>query len=393
ETPADLQAGIEIPNPTAYTNIIATNQTIVAQLVDENGCSVTTTLTLVVNPLPSPTPTDQLEPYELCDDDNDGFVEFDLATQDDIIANGELNVEITYYATPEGAESGLVQNQIGPLYENVQVNQQTIYARATNIITGCYRWVSLDLVVTPLPMIDGPLEDIFDCDASGDTFQNFDITQNEGDIYGSQDPSLYNLAYYESQANAENEINPISNPTNYSNGGVSPLTVWVRLEDNDTGCYRVASFDLITGEFPVIENPSPLEACDDSATTPTDEIGLFDLTQANPEITGGNNNLDVFFYESAADIDNDNPIDPATAYENINNPQTVQVKVVSDAGCEAFTTLTLVVNPNPSIAEELETLEVCDDDNDGFAQFDLEAETVIILDGEPNVTITYHTTL
>ena len=393
ETPTDLDAGIEILDPTAYTNVIATNQTIVAQLVDENGCSVTTTLTLVVNPLPSPTPTDQLDPYELCDDDNDGFVEFDLDTQDDLIANGEADIEVTYYATPEGAEGGLEQNQIGPLYENVQINQQTIYARATNTLTECYRWVGLDLVVTPLPMIDGTLEDIFACDATGDTFQNFDITQNEEFIYGTQDPSLFNIAYYESETNAIDEENPISTPTNYSNGGISPLTVWVRLENNDTECYRIASFDLITGEAPVIVNPSPLEACDDSATTPTDEIGLFDLTQAIPEITNGNNNLDVFFYESVVDMDNDNPINPANAYQNITNAQTLQVKVVSDAGCESFTTLTLVVNPNPSIAEDLEALEVCDDDNDGFAEFDLEVETVIILDGEPNVTITYHTTL
>ncbi|MGO2356778.1 MAG: T9SS type B sorting domain-containing protein [Mesonia sp.] len=393
ETPADLQAGIQIPNPTEYTNIISTNQTVVALLVDENGCSVTITLTLVVNPLPSPTPTDQLEPYELCDDDNDGFVEFDLDTQEDIIANGEADVEITYYATPEGAESGLVENQIGPLYENVQINQQTIYARATNIITGCYRWVSLDLVVTPLPEIEGPLEDIFACDATGDTFQNFDITQNEEVIYGTQDTSLYTISYYESETNAIDEVNPISAPTNYSNGGISPLTIWVRLEDNDTECFRIASFDLITGETPEVFNPQPLEACDDSATTPTDEIGLFDLTQTIPEITNEVSNLEVFFYESVTDMDNDNFITPADAYQNIDNPQTLQVKVVSDEGCEAFTTLTLVVNPNPSIEEELDPIEVCDIDNDGFADFDLEAETVGILNGEPNVSITYHTTL
>jgi len=393
ETPTDLQLGNAIVDPTSYVNTISTNQTIVALLVDENGCSVTTTLTLVVNPLPSPTPSDQLDPYELCDDDNDGFVEFDLSTQDDIIANGEADVEITYYATPEGAESGLVQNQIGPLYENVQINQQTIYARSTNVNTGCYRWVSLDIVVAPLPEIEETLEDIFECDDNGDVVQSFDITQNEPAIYGTQDPSLYTITYYESESDAIDGLDPISTPTNYSNGGVSPLTVWVRLEDNTTECYRIASFDLITGATPDITNPEPLEVCDDSATTPTDEVGLFDLTQKIAEITNGDNNLEVFFYESITALNNDTPISPANAYQNIDNAQTVQVKVVSDAGCEAFTTLTLVVNPNPSITQDLDPIEECDIDNDGFAEFDLEAETEDILNGEPNVSITYHTTL
>jgi len=393
ETPTDLQLGNAIVDPTNYVNTISTNQTIVALLVDENGCSVTTTLTLVVNPLPSPTPSDQLDPYELCDDDNDGFVEFDLSTQDDIIANGEADVEITYYATPEGAESGLVQNQIGPLYENVQINQQTIYARSTNVNTGCYRWVSLDIVVAPLPEIEETLEDIFECDDNGDVVQSFDITQNEPAIYGTQDPSLYTITYYESESDAIDGLDPISTPTNYSNGGVSPLTVWVRLEDNTTECYRIASFDLITGATPDITNPEPLEVCDDSATTPTDEVGLFDLTQKIAEITNGDNNLEVFFYESITALNNDTPISPANAYQNIDNAQTVQVKVVSDVGCEAFTTLTLVVNPNPSIAQDLDPIEECDIDNDGFAEFDLEAETEDILNGEPNVSITYHTTL
>src|SRR5690606_40013187 len=61
----------------------------------DTGCVITQgyTLTLIVNPLPSPEiPSD---PMEVCDADNDGFVEFDLADIVPVIENGEPDVAIT----------------------------------------------------------------------------------------------------------------------------------------------------------------------------------------------------------------------------------------------------------------------------------------------------------
>src|SRR5690606_12366150 len=44
---------------------------------------------------------------------------------------------------------------------------------------------------------------------------------------------------------------------------------------------------------------------------------------------------------------------------------------------------------NPPVAN----LVTCDDDNDGFAWFDLSIQTPVITQGEPNLTVTYHGTL
>ena len=122
---------LPIATPGAYVNL--TNaQTITARLTDEYGCRSTITLTLYVNPLPSPTPTEELEPYVFCDDNNDGYAQFDLSTQDELILNDEPDVEITYYLTMEAAEEGDPLEQLPDLYANIAQWTQTIFVRATN---------------------------------------------------------------------------------------------------------------------------------------------------------------------------------------------------------------------------------------------------------------------
>ena len=86
-----------------------------------------------------------------------------------------------------------------------------------------------------------------------------------------------------------------------------------------------------------------------------------------------------------------------TAYQNREippaplNPQTIIARVTSAVGCKVTTTLTLVVNPNPSPVTPT-PLEVCDDDNDGFALFTLEDKDVEIIGGEPGVGVLYYLT-
>ena len=377
-----------ILDPTAYNNI-ENAQTVTARLTDENGCSSTITLTLIVNPLPSPVPNP--EPYVVCDTDNDGFAEFDLEGQVDLVIEEEPQVEVTFYANPQDAEAGNANTLSSP-YTNTQIDQQTVYVRATNEVTGCYRVVELELVVDPLPEIAGEPADLFACDLDGDGTETFDLTQGEADIYGGQDPSEYTITYYEDQTAANDGVGGISQTevTVYQSTGA---VIWVRLENNETGCYDIGSFEVIVGATPVIADPMALHACDDMAGGGTnDGIAYFDLTDANEGITTGINSYSVYYYGTQADMEADSPIADFTQYQNPSNNYTVYVKVLSEEGCEAFTTLTLVVDPLPSIADEVFEYELCDVDNDGFAEFDLASQSATILDGEVNVAVSYHTT-
>src|SRR5699024_2807292 len=155
ETPEDEENDLPIADPTAYANT-ENAQTIVARVSNEWGCSTTVTLTLVVNPIPTPTLAEDLDPYVVCDENNDGFGEFDLSTQDDYIINDEQNVEVSYHATEEAAEAGTPS--LPNDYVNITPDQQVIYARLTHTETGCYAWTELTLEVVSAPEVPHDLE-------------------------------------------------------------------------------------------------------------------------------------------------------------------------------------------------------------------------------------------
>ena len=391
ETQADADAGTNaLVSP--YTNI-ENPQTIFIRAEDLNtGCVVSQgiTLSLVVNPLPSPvTPT----PLESCDVSNDGFTFFTLTDKDDEIIGGEPGVTVSYYETLFDAEQA-VDPLVSP-YTNIVTPSQIVYARAEFPIalggTGCFKIVELELIVVPTPVIPIEMEDLVVCDDDGDGFAIFDLTLQEPIIIGGQDPDDYTLTYYTTELDAQDDTNPIANPEAFPNT-TNPQTIWVRLQDNLTECPKIGSFDIRVEIGPEIFEPTPLTQCDDLGE-PNDEVTLFDLTAKNDEITGGALGLTVQYYETQADAEADtNEIDPDTAYQNTSNPQIVWVRVtdVNTLCVDTTVSLTIRVAANPE-PEQPDPIVLCDVTNPGDLQevFDLTIRQAQILDGE-TWTLSYH---
>ncbi|MBF6640207.1 hypothetical protein IVB69_01815, partial [Flavobacterium sp. J49] len=74
---------------------------------------------------------------------------------------------------------------------------------------------------------------------------NVDLTVNTPSVLAQQPlaASNYTVEYYTSQTAAQAGIAPIINDTNYT--AMNNQTIWVRVEDNTTGCFNVGSFDII----------------------------------------------------------------------------------------------------------------------------------------------------
>uniref|UniRef100_UPI002614AE7B T9SS type B sorting domain-containing protein n=4 Tax=uncultured Dokdonia sp. TaxID=575653 RepID=UPI002614AE7B len=352
--------------------------------------------TLVVNQLPSPT---MIAPVEACDDDFDGIAVFDL-TSDEIsgaIINGETNFSLSFHETLAAAELGAPAIPDPASYNS---GTTTIYVRATDTdpatSTECFRVITLDLVVNPIPEIALPIPDLTLCNDGSDQ-AIFDLTDNEANIIGLLDPTLYTLSYHESEMNAEDNMLPIGDPENYL--VVAPgTTVWVRLEDNVTGCASVAPFEVVIAPIPVFTAPpATLEACDTEGVdvgTDVDGITLFDLTSLDDGITAGDVTLEVIYYESQADLDAGLAIPNPDMYVNTTTPQTIFIQISSTAAgmCMAQTTIDLVVNPLPFIAEPLPASVACDDDNDGFGVFNLQEYSDDILAGLTDVVLRFYET-
>ncbi|MEP0517609.1 T9SS type B sorting domain-containing protein, partial [Dokdonia sp.] len=381
-----------------YQNAVPASQTVWVRVEDVvTGCYDLITLTLAVNQLPSPT---VIDPIEVCDDDFDGIAIFDLT--DPVVTagifNGETNFSLSFHETLAAAELGTPAIADPANYASVS---RTIYVRATDTdpatSTVCFRVIEIELVVNPIPLITLPLPDLTECNDGTDQVI-FDLTQNETAVLGGLDPLDYTLTYHEQNMDALDDVFPIGDPVNYL--VTAPGTIiWVRLENIATECASVAPFNATIAPIPVFTAPPAiLEACDSEGPlvgTDDDGITFFDLTSLDAGITAGDLTLTVTYYESQADLDAGNFITPADAYVNTGAvPQTIFIQISSTAAgmCMAQTTVDLIVNPLPFIPEPLAVSIACDDDNDGFADFDLQSYNDDLLASLTGINLRFYET-
>ncbi|MBA6153023.1 T9SS type B sorting domain-containing protein [Gelidibacter maritimus] len=133
---------------TDYT-YTTTNDRIYARLENtKTGCISYYDFRLVVLPLPVANTPDDLED---CDDDFDGYLAFDLSEQTPTILNGQnpTNYEVSYHNSQSTANSG--SNPLKDIY--AAKDGQLIYARVTNLITGCFSTTQFSAIVHPRPVI------------------------------------------------------------------------------------------------------------------------------------------------------------------------------------------------------------------------------------------------
>ncbi len=117
-----------------YLNTTADSQTLHVRLEDDaTACYATTTIELIVNPIPEVI----IPPvYEVCDDDYDNIGTFDLTSLDDTILNGQTGMSVTYHETQEDADAG--SNVLSSPFNNTVLSAQEIIVRLENNTTGCY---------------------------------------------------------------------------------------------------------------------------------------------------------------------------------------------------------------------------------------------------------------
>ena len=393
ETQLDADNGTT-PITSPYMNTSNPQTVFVRATDDVTGCYVSTTATILlrVNPIPSPaTPTD----LEVCDLDNDGFEVFDLESRTLEIINGELDIAISYHETQSDADMDL--NALVSPYTNVVMDEQVIYIRAENTVTGCFNTSeSLIIRVLPSPEVPVDIDEYVICDTNIDGFAQFDLSVKDAEVLGAQVATDFILTYHVTLLDAESGSNPIVNVTNYTNV-TNPQTLYIRLESILNGCVTTTGFFDIRVELPPEAiQPLPLELCDDAIA---DEITVFDLSVKDTEITGGQASWSVSYYETDADAQSEvNAVDSEN-YTNTSvnglpaNPQTLYVVVTdTDTGCVDYTTLTIRVLPNPTPSLDPSDIELCDDLNPGDMEeeFDLTVNEVYIINGEAGVTVTYY---
>lgn len=397
---ADIPAS-PIPTPDAYQGTGADPQTIfiVIESTLAGMCSDQIQIDLRVNALPALI-SDPLPNAIACDADNDGFGIFFLNDYATDIINGQVGITVTFFELEQDALDNVTANAIDTSvgYNNIS-GMTTLYARAESVdnmpdnTLACDKVFPFDLEAHPTPLLPDASVDlsITECDLDSSGTELIDLTVNDSPILMAQLPlpaTDFILTYHEDAAMAGDLANtgvadPMNHPVDVVN---SPETIFYRILFNDgSECITIGSFEVTVGALPVIVPPTePLEVCDDD----DDEVAFFDLTTIIDDLTISNPLLNVDFYESQAVIDAGGaPIPDADEenYQNVSNPQLMQIIVTTLEGCSEQTELTIRVLPLPT-PDSITPADIveCDDDFDGFLTLDL-TPTMNEIDASPSV--------
>ena len=343
------------------------------------GLGVHVQLTVQPNPVLNTDVTDFVE----CSDDG-VFGIFDLTSKDTEITNGNPDYTVSYYASlADYLAVPPVPIPNPTIYPNIS-EPQTIYYSAVDNITGCVTFddanLFFQLFVNENPTTFTPT-DLLVCDEDGldDGFTTMDLTVKNLEVTGGFDPNL-SITYHLTLAGANVGDASIPDATAFVNT-INPQIVFARVTNNTTLCFSTEPLRVEVFPIPTPVVPADFEVCDD------DNDGIFDafvLSDVDAEITGGVTGLTVVYY-----LTEDDAINAPVGLEldnsmYINNDpffQTVYARVFNGAGCFAVVPLNLVILNTPMPNDDPDPYELCDDDADGLAVFDLTSQEPQILDG------------
>ncbi|WP_347069400.1 T9SS type B sorting domain-containing protein [Flavobacterium sp. WV_118_3] len=386
-TQTDADSGLS-PLPVLYTSGPATIYVRVKN--PATGCYATTTLDLNITQGPVAI---MPQPMRYCDPSDDGVGTFDLHAAIPEITGGTLppGVTVTFHETPEDAQLGL--NALSSPYSNIQPWGQTIYVRVRYALTDCATIVMLQLIVDRTPRATAPTPLMVCDDAVADGITVFDLSVKNNEILGTLNAVDHTISYYESLTNAQTVTSPIGNLFNYTNLS-NPQIIFVRIENNVTGCFAIEELQLIVNPLPTVPNPVPAYTlCDYTGQSLYEQ---FDLSTKIPEIIGTTTGLEVKFYKTqvlanAGTAGTELP----TLYTNeVATVQTIFVRVTnSTTGCYTVTAMDLRVEPLPVLVMPTAPVTTCDGtNNDGIGDFDLTTLIPGMLSGEANVVLSFHET-
>ncbi|WP_439151956.1 choice-of-anchor L domain-containing protein [Winogradskyella sp.] len=322
----------------------------------------------------------------VCDEDQDGFTNLRLAEFNSLVTAEQTGFQVRYFLTEDDASNNT--NALNPYsYQNTS-NPFTVFTRVTSNQTGCASNInSFEILVLPAPEATAPA-DIIICDDDQDGFYNINLLDVITDIVSNTNNRI--ISFYNSLSDAENNINAITNESNYN---AQTETVYLRIENSNTGCYSIQTLKIIINTIPILSTISDYNytICEDNS----DGIAEFLFNTKDAEILNGQSGKQVLYYTNQNDADNRvNEINKDIEYQNISNPQTIFVRVenLTDENCYNTSNFEIEVGSNPLYNTPSDWFMCDSSNNDGIEIFDLNTKIDEISSGiDDNLTITFYT--
>ena len=411
-----------------FENRTVTTDVVWARAISSENCYRIAEVTIIVSTTGLPATFERS--FSVCDDfldidgndtanndDNDGISAFDFSSvtaEVRALFPVSQQLTITYYRNQADALAELNAIADPSNYRNIgyPITQQ-IYIRVdSDLDNDCLGFGPyITLTVEPVTAQEvGDLElcdDLDDGDGFNGIVQTFNLESQTAAILGTQDPSDFTVTYHNSAADALSGNAPIATPAMYENSVPNLETIFVRVENNLSGCFTAqTSFDIIVNPLPVANFVEDLEVCDDN-TDGSAQNGFsqsFDLELQTAGILGTQDpaQFTVTYHASLADAQA-GALPLGSPFSNsVPFSQIIYARVYNSlTGCaNGISNFNAIVNPEPT-TENASNLSYCDDDLDGddtngFVQnIDLDSQITEILgplQDPDDFNVTFHET-
>tara|TARA_R110002033_G_scaffold139999_2_gene178934 strand:- start:6656 stop:8965 length:2310 start_codon:yes stop_codon:yes gene_type:complete len=217
---------------------------------------------------------------------------------------------------------------------------------------GCIAYGEATVEYALLPVVSDSI--LVECDLNQDGLTTFNLFNAISDLT-IQNQNLFIDNFFLSEADAINNLNPITNPQSFEN--TTPFqTVFARVK-NTANCTDIAALELQTSNN--IINIPDLKGCDGDIA---DGFATFDLSEIETSILDQiPTDAIVNYFETEGDAFFETNLLSSSFINTIVNSQTLYVKVSSNNQCFSISTVNLNVLYTP-LLEADETLVYCIND-------------------------------
>lgn len=185
-----------------------------------------------------------------------------------------------------------------------------------------------------------------ECDFEMDGFATYNLF-DANDSLSNENPNLQTSNFYLSQAEAELNINAISNTSSFQNTSANQI-LYARII-NDNNCASIAELQLRISTASI--NINPFEQCDDEQVDGFTEFNLNDVTATFNTMLP--TEATVSYYKTLDDAYNEsNTLETIFQNSTIDN-QTLYVRIESDNQCYTISTVDLVVLYTPTLEPDI----------------------------------------
>ncbi len=411
---------------TSYTMTAADNRkkTIYIRVTDNLtslSCFTTTNrFDLVLTPLPViDQPVITFEQCDETDGNSDGIVLTNLRSFENLISTNSSNEEFTYYTSSTRSPGSKINDPAS--YYNIDINgnpipNDVVYVQINSILPNnvfapngsCVRDAEIRINVAVSQIKDSFMLDFDACELPPSTTQD-GRTLFPPTIFDTLTTALLNehplfrmtgvvIQYYPTLEDAALKTNEIDQNTDYENPNPVPNganwvdEIWANVEVvglNTITCIGLKKVaNLHIERLPTAHAVAPFRACDDD----DDGLFVFDTTRAYQELTKGQTNIQVSYYDT-----NYNFLFTG-AFPNSfeSGSQKIIARVENDPSintpsCYEETEIEFIVDDTPNF-NPIPIQELCDDSDgviDGMATFDTQFIERDILNGQTDVAVYY----